>query len=287
VINRRWAVERRRTRYPGIYEYTARGGRRRYQVVFRTSRTVDATQRAASFDTLRDARDYQISQNHSVREGTYFDPKKGEITLTEFFQEFMRLAGPEEPKTRTNYDANFRNHIEPVLGSRAIRNVDAEAVAELLATIRAKRRRSRGDGKATVRQVHALVRRIFNVAMKLGRLPRYFPNPAAAIGVPNPEPRGLRPLDAWEVESIARAIRPMYRPLVYLMAYWAYGSAKRPPCNGSTSTWTVGGSTSGGPTRRTAASSTSERRRTTTFGTCSCFPSSWTRCGSIGGRSRR
>jgi hypothetical protein len=49
-------AERRRTRYPRIYEHTARSGRRRYQVVFRTSRTVDATQRAASLDTLRDAR---------------------------------------------------------------------------------------------------------------------------------------------------------------------------------------------------------------------------------------
>jgi hypothetical protein len=51
-------AERRRIRYPRIYEHTARSGRRRYQVVFRTSRTVDATQRAASLDTPRDARDY-------------------------------------------------------------------------------------------------------------------------------------------------------------------------------------------------------------------------------------
>ncbi len=210
-------MERKRTRYPGIYEYTARAGRRRYQVVFRTGRTVHAPQRAASFDTLKDARDYQISQSHRVREGTYLDPKKGEITVAEFFHEFMRLAGPEEAKSRTNYELNFRNHVQPVLGSRAIRDVDAEALAELLATIRAKRRRSRGDGKATVRQVHALVRRIFNVAVKLGRLPRYY-HPATAIDVPNPEPRGVRPLDAWEVEAIARAIRPMYRPLIYVMA---------------------------------------------------------------------
>lgn len=145
-------VEWRRTRYPDIYEYTARGGRRRYQVVFGTGRAADAQQRAASFDTLKDARDYQISQSHRVREGTYFDPKKSEITVAEFFHEFMRLAGPDEPKSRTNYEANFRNHVEPVLGSRAIRDVDAEAVAELLATIRAKRRRSRGDGKATSRR---------------------------------------------------------------------------------------------------------------------------------------
>jgi len=212
-------VERRRTRYPGIYEYTARGGRRRYQVVFRTGRAVDAPQRAASFDTLKDARDYQISQSHRVREGAYFDARKGEITLSEFFHEFMRLAGPEEPKSRTNYESNFRNHVEPVLGSRAIRDVNTEAVAEPLTAVRAKGRRSRGDGKATVRQVHALVRRIFNVAVKLGRLPRYFPNPAAAIEVPNPKPSGVRPLDAWEVEAIARAIRPMYRPLIYVMAY--------------------------------------------------------------------
>ena len=136
-------MERRRTGYPGIYEYTVRGGRRRYRVVFRTAWAVDAPQRAASFDTLKDARDYQISQSHRVREGTYFDPKKGEITVAEFFHEFMRLAGPEEPKSRSNYESNFRNHVEAVLGSKAIRDVDAEAVAELLATIRAKRRRSR------------------------------------------------------------------------------------------------------------------------------------------------
>lgn len=101
-------MERRRTRYPGIYEYTARGGRRRFQVVYRVGRGAHAPQWAASFDTLKEARDHQISQGHRVREGTYFDPKKGEITLAEFFREFMRLAGPEEPKTRSNYEANFR-----------------------------------------------------------------------------------------------------------------------------------------------------------------------------------
>lgn len=45
----------------------------------------------------------------------------------------MRLAGPQEPRTRSNYEANFRNHVEPVLGSRALRDIDAEAVAEPLA----------------------------------------------------------------------------------------------------------------------------------------------------------
>lgn len=61
-------MERRRTRYPGIYEYTARGGRRRFQVVYRPGRGVDAPQRAASFDTLKEARDHQISRGHTVRE---------------------------------------------------------------------------------------------------------------------------------------------------------------------------------------------------------------------------
>jgi hypothetical protein len=65
---------------------------------------------------VTDARDYQIAQSHRVREGTYFDPKKGEISLAEFFHEFMRLAGPEEAKSRTNYESSLRNHVEPVLG---------------------------------------------------------------------------------------------------------------------------------------------------------------------------
>ncbi|HYT78655.1 MAG TPA: hypothetical protein VEQ37_05265 [Actinomycetota bacterium] len=207
--------------------------------------------------------------------------------MSEFFHEFMRLAGPEEPKTRTNYEANFRNHVDPVLGSRAIRDVDVEAVAELLATIRAKWRRSRGDGKATVRQIHALIRRIFNVAVKLGRLPRYFPNPAAAIEVPNPEPRGVRPLDAWEVEAIVGAIRPMYRPLVYVMGYSGLriGEAsalqwKHLDLDGG---WVH--------VRRAYKESGGELYLGTPkdddIRTCHCFPASWTRSGSIGRRSRR
>ncbi len=83
------------------------------------------------------------------------------MTLTELFEQWMRVAPPPGPKTVSNYRSNFRQHIQPVLGEHLLTRVSHEDVAELLAAVTAKPRRTKGDGKATARQVHALVETIY------------------------------------------------------------------------------------------------------------------------------
>jgi integrase len=211
-------MERAKTRYPSIYEYPGRHGKSRYQVVYREGRGPGARQRARSFSTMTQARDFQISTGHSLREGTYHDPNKGKVPLAEFFEEYMRRMPPPEQKTRSSYRRNFELHVSPVLGPRDLNDIGPGEAAELLEIVRTKRFRS-GDGRATLRQVYALGHRLFEVAKKLGRLPHHWPNPFAGLDPGIPDPRDIQPLEVWELEDLARAMRDRYRPMVLLMGY--------------------------------------------------------------------
>jgi len=152
-----------------------------------------------------------------VRAGTYHDPDKSRISLSDWFEEYMRLAGPSERKTRGDYQANFKNHVEPLIGHLYLSEIDGRTVAEVLHAVLTKKRRTKSDGKATARQVHALLGRLFSVAVHLGRLPRHFVNPASDIRPPKPEARDVRPLDIAEVEAIASATPEPYRAMIWLL----------------------------------------------------------------------
>ena len=172
----------RRTSYPGIYEYAARGGRRRYQVVFRTGGAIDASpQRAASFDTLKDTRDYQISQSHRVREGTYFDPKKGEITLARVLPRVHasgRTRGGEVEDELRGELPEPRGAGAGLAGDpRRRRGSAGRAAGGGSSEAAPLERRQQGHGQAGPRPRPADLQ----CGGEARRLPRYFPNPAAAI----------------------------------------------------------------------------------------------------------
>ena len=88
----------------------------------------------------------------------------------------------------------------------------------MLAVVRAKSFRSR-DGRAALRQVYALGHRLLEVAKELGRLPPHRPNPVADLYPGMPEPREIQPLEVWELEALAAAMRDRYRPMIMLMGY--------------------------------------------------------------------
>ena len=74
-----------------------------------------------------------------------------------------------------------------------------------------------GDvGEATVNASQRLLRRVLNVAVDEGRIPA---NPAAKLGVKEPQRRKVRPIPLEQLRAIADEVDNRYRVLVLLLGF--------------------------------------------------------------------
>jgi integrase len=115
------------------------------------------------------------------------------------------------PSTTQRYEALLRLYIAPRLGTRSLRSITGPDVRAFLAGMKRD-----GVSDATLSAAHRLLRRILAVAVDEGRIGR---NPAARLGIPQPERREPRFLTAGEVAAIADEVPPRYRALLFLLAY--------------------------------------------------------------------
>src|SRR5512132_2123972 len=102
--------------------------------------------------------------------------------------------------TRVTYQGYVVRTILPALGQVPLRRLDTATLDRFYPTLRA---RGGADGAplapATVRQVHALVRRALDQAARWGWLPA---NPAALASPPRPGPADVRPPTPEEVSQL-------------------------------------------------------------------------------------
>ena len=85
----------------------------RWQVRFRSP---DGREHSRNFKRNADAKDYLATVDYAKRRGAYRDPKSGRQTLGVFYlssREDMQL----QPSTAAKYDAVWRVHVSPRLGS--------------------------------------------------------------------------------------------------------------------------------------------------------------------------
>jgi integrase len=102
--------------------------------------------------------------------------------------------------TRVTYQGYIDRTILPALGHVPLRRLDTAALDRFYTTLRA--RGGAGDkplAAATVRQVHAILRRALGQAARWGWLPA---NPAALASPPRPGPVDLRPPTPEEVSGL-------------------------------------------------------------------------------------
>lgn len=78
-------------------------------------RDASGKQREKSFRTRREASDFMTATEHSLRSGTYADPKLGDVRFGEVAREWT--ATRTAPRTRVIYTSILGKHLKPIAGT--------------------------------------------------------------------------------------------------------------------------------------------------------------------------
>lgn len=89
------------------------------------------------FDTKRKAEIYGEEQEAKVRAGTYIDPRKGKMTLAEWWEQWFP-AQEWRPNTHEAYAQQWRRHIAPRWGNVPMAQIQPIKVQEWLKGLRAQ-----------------------------------------------------------------------------------------------------------------------------------------------------
>ena len=170
-------------------------------------RDADGAQKAKNFPKAKDANAFLDKVRESVRSGTYLDPKRGEVTLAAWWQEWWPGHMPTRPTTRNRKLSLWSCHIEPKWGKRKLNTI---RTAEVQAWMRTEVK-----GHATQVKVRELFRALMRAAMVDERIAK---NPLDAVSItataPAKHPEELRPPTEEQYALIREAIPTWYQPLV-------------------------------------------------------------------------
>jgi Phage integrase, N-terminal SAM-like domain len=120
------------------------------------------------FTSRKDAENYGRDQEAAIRSNTYVDPRAGQMTLTQWANEWYP-AQDLEPTTLANYRYALEVHILPEFGHRALKSITAQEVGKWEMGIVA-----RGFSRRTARDARTVLTTLYGDA-----IPRYVQvNPA-------------------------------------------------------------------------------------------------------------
>jgi integrase len=183
-------------------------GKRAYLVRYRGP---DGRERSKQFALKRDAEVFASSMQVAVATGDFVDPKAGNQTFDEWWQEWWPTNVDLRPSTRARDEATYRNHVKPVFGHRELGKIEHLEVRSWVAGLSA-----RGLAPATVQKCHQIVGKALRGAVAARRI-RF--NVAEGVPLPRIEREEQKFLTPKEVARLADAIDPRYRHLVLLLAY--------------------------------------------------------------------
>jgi integrase len=141
-----------------------------------------------------------------------------DATVAQLLERWLELADLAW-STRVTYQGYVDRAILPALGHLPLRRLDTATLDRFYTTLRTRG----GTGgtplaPATVRQVHAIVRRALDQAARWGWIPA---NPAALASQPRPEPADIRPPTPEEVSrllEVSYQADPDFAVLLWLAA---------------------------------------------------------------------
>lgn len=172
-----------------------------------------------TFSSERDAKDWLVSQQASVLQGAWVDPRKAERPFSDVVAAWQESwPGRLSPTTDRRYRSILDKYLLPEFGSSPVGRVTHEAVQRYINRLAAE---TDADGKpahapGTVRNVYAVLRSALAKGVRLGMLTT---NPCTDIDLPRARREEMLFLTADEVRAVAEKIDPHYRVLIYTAAY--------------------------------------------------------------------
>lgn len=191
-----------------------RNGEARYEVRLRG---VDGKERSRTFRLRKEAERYERAQHTAIDQGLWVDPRSGRVTLATWTAEWQRTVVHLRPTTRRIYDANLRNHVLPELGEIELAKLTPSILRGWLAGLTTK---VGGHGRTlalgSVAQAYRTLSRVLAAAVDNELLGR---NPLRGVKPPRVEAEPMRFLAHDEVATLAAAMDPRYKALVFVAAY--------------------------------------------------------------------
>lgn len=159
------------------------------------------------FDTKAEGTDFIARMRIARNEGTFVDPRSGEVTVRVWAEEFLRLCRRLSASTQATYRRDLEKYIIPEFGAHAIKAVPGDAVENwLLDELDA------GIAASSVHRHYRTFRRMLQVAVEKKKLAF---NPLDAVDAPHVPAREMAFLNWDQVIDVAEAHPAWLRPLIY------------------------------------------------------------------------
>lgn len=167
-------------------------------------------QRKRSFPRRVDADRYLTGVTARLLDGSYIDPARGRLTVSEWAGPWLAGRAHLTAKTLDSYESLLRTRILPTWGDLPLARVSHAGVVAWVAGMRRE-----GLSASRTRQAYHLLGAMLAAAVKDQRLPR---NPAAGVDLPRLPTTERRYLTHAQVADLAEGCGP-YRLLVLALAY--------------------------------------------------------------------
>lgn len=181
----------------GVYKRTSASGRTSYKAT--APWWVDASgkrhQPSRTFGILRDAKAWRAEQLGRRVQGVNLPSER--VTIASFMAEWEAAkAARLRPTTRKAYEIFIRVHIVPGLGTAQLADLTPAMVNRFYRSLMEK-----GLSPKSVRNVHAILRRALEDAVRWGRVAR---NVAAHADAPSLSAASTPEMNTWSTEQLAR-----------------------------------------------------------------------------------
>jgi integrase len=168
----------------------------------------DNNTRRKTFRTKPEALDFQSSVRTDKHRGEFISPRRAETLLRAVAEDWFATTADLKPKTRAGYRSILDYHVLPELGSYPVGRVTPAVIKRFLT--------GREVGPGTQRNILRVLSPILAHAVDDEMIRA---NPCARVKLPKATRQEMLFLTADEIATLADAITPQYRTLVYFAAY--------------------------------------------------------------------
>lgn len=180
-------------------------------VTYRVRWWADDKQRSKSFKRYEDARRYKAVLEGDMVNGSFIDPKVGQITLKAFMDEHAdALLVDVRKSTEHRVRGIYRTHVVPEFGHLPLNGITRAEVAKWVTRLMATHNAS------SVRKNVFALRRVLDLAVSYGLLRV---NPASGIKLPAEPKHEQRFLTQEEAMRLAECVPPRFKAMVLVAVY--------------------------------------------------------------------
>lgn len=181
------------------------------QVTYRVRWWADGKQRSKSFKVYADARRWKAVLEGDLVNGSYVDPKDGQVTVWSFMTEHRSTLNLNtRDSTQERIEGIWTKHIKPTFGHLPLTAVTAPLVQtwvnQSLVTMSA----------GSVRKNAHALKKVFDLAVNHGLVRA---NPVASVTLPAEAKREQRFLNHTQAWDLAESMHPRFRAMVLVAVF--------------------------------------------------------------------